>query len=53
MAPNRLIAGSEYKIVGKKIGAGNFGEVRLGESVKTGEKVAVKIERIINPKGSW
>lgn len=41
------MVGPDYKIVGKKIGAGNFGEVRLGVHVPTGEKVAVKIERIV------
>ena len=51
LASNRMV-GPEYRIVGKKIGAGNFGEVRLGENINTGDKVAVKIERILNPKGS-
>ena len=50
LAANRMV-GTEFKIVGKKIGAGNFGEVRIGENVRTGEKVAVKIERIAQPKG--
>ena len=43
--------GTEFKIVGKRIGAGNFGEVRIGQHIPTGEKVAVKIERIVQPKG--
>jgi hypothetical protein len=34
--------GTEFRIVGKRIGAGNFGEVYLGENVATGQKVAVK-----------
>jgi serine/threonine protein kinase len=38
--------------VGKKIGAGNFGEVYLGENVNTGEVVAVKVERDSQPKGA-
>ena len=29
------------------LGAGNFGEVRLGINIKTNEKVAVKIERVV------
>ena len=37
-------------------GAGNFGEVRLGIDIRTSEKVAVKIERIVQgqkgPSGS-
>ena len=52
LSSSRQVGGSEYKIVGKKIGAGNFGEVRLGEHCRTGDKVAVKIERILNPKTS-
>ena len=45
--------GTEFRIVGKRIGAGNFGEVYLGENVTTGQKVAVKVERDSNPKGAW
>ena len=41
------MVGTKFKIVGKKIGAGNFGEVRIGKNVLTEEKVAVKIERIL------
>ena len=44
--------GSEFQIVGKKIGAGNFGEVFLGENVVTKEKVAIKVERDSQPKGA-
>ncbi len=43
LAPDKMV-GSDFCIVGKRIGAGNFGEVRLGKNVRTGEKVAVKIE---------
>ena len=51
LAKDRMI-GPDFKIVGKKIGAGNFGEVHVGENVHTKERVAVKIERIAQPKGS-
>ena len=43
LAPDKMV-GSDFCIVGKRIGAGTFGEVRLGKNVRTGEKVAVKIE---------
>jgi hypothetical protein len=42
--------GTEFRIVGKRIGAGNFGEVYLGENVATGKKVAVKVEKDPQPK---
>lgn len=38
---NSLLVGSHYKI-GKRIGKGNFGEVRYGKDVKTNEDVAIK-----------
>lgn len=38
---NTLLVGSNFKI-GKKIGSGNFGEVRLGKNVTTNEDVAIK-----------
>lgn len=46
LAPD-LMVGPDFRIVGKKVGAGNFGEVHVGENVHTGEKVAIKIERIL------
>ena len=67
------MVGTDFKIIGKRIGAGNFGEVRMGKCVrkttdnigaglqnssdgllcmaKHGERVAVKIERIVHAKG--
>lgn len=41
--PNVMMVGPNYK-VGKKIGAGNFGEIRLGKNMYTGEHVAIKLE---------
>lgn len=38
-----LMVGQNYKI-GKKIGSGNFGELRLGKNIFTGDDVAVKLE---------
>lgn len=38
---NPLVLGSNYKI-GKKIGKGNFGEIRLGKDMKNNEDVAIK-----------
>lgn len=38
-----MMVGPNYK-VGKKIGAGNFGEIRLGKNMYTGEHVAIKLE---------
>ena len=45
------MVGSEFKIVGKRVGAGNFGEVRIGVHIPSGERVAIKIERIVHNKG--
>ena len=42
--------GNEFRIIGKRIGAGNFGEVYLGENVANGKKVAVKVEKDAQPK---
>lgn len=38
-----LIVGTNFKF-GKKIGSGNFGEIRVGRNISTGEEVAVKLE---------
>lgn len=38
---NSLMVGSHYKL-GKRIGKGNFGEVRIGKNIKTNEDVAIK-----------
>ncbi len=46
-----VITGSNFRIIGRKIGAGNFGVVQMGVNTATGQKVAVKIERIANMKG--
>ena len=37
-----MLVGSMYK-VGKKIGSGNFGELRLGKNLHTNEHVAIKL----------
>lgn len=39
-----LLVGHIYK-VGKKIGNGNFGELRIGKNVHTNENVAIKFEK--------
>jgi len=38
-----LMVGPNFKI-GRKIGSGNFGELRLGKNLFTGEHVAIKLE---------
>ncbi|KAF6779232.1 hypothetical protein AHF37_01882 [Paragonimus kellicotti] len=40
---NILLVGPNYR-VGKKIGCGNFGELRLGRNLYTNEHVAIKLE---------
>lgn len=42
-SPGALMVGPNYK-VGKKIGSGNFGELRLGKNLYTNEHVAIKLE---------
>ena len=38
----QLMVGPNYR-VGKKIGCGNFGELRLGKNLYTNEHVAIKL----------
>ena len=38
-----LMVGTNFK-VGRKLGAGNFGELRLGKNLVSGEPVAIKLE---------
>jgi len=38
---NILLVGSHFKL-GKRIGKGNFGEVRIGKDIKTNDDVAIK-----------
>ena len=38
-----LMVGPNFR-VGKKIGCGNFGELRLGKNLYTNEHVAIKLE---------
>lgn len=38
---NTILVGSHFKL-GKRIGKGNFGEVRIGKNVKSNEDVAIK-----------
>lgn len=40
-----LIVGPSYR-VGKKIGSGNFGELRLGKNLYTNEHVGIKLEAV-------
>ncbi len=39
-----MIVGGNFK-VGRKIGSGNFGELRLGKNIQTNENVAIKFEK--------
>lgn len=41
--PSVMMVGQNFK-VGKKIGAGNFGEIRLGKNIYNGDHVAIKME---------
>ncbi|RWS00405.1 casein kinase I isoform gamma-3-like protein [Dinothrombium tinctorium] len=38
-----LMVGTNYRVL-RKLGAGNFGELRLGKNINTGEPVAIKLE---------
>lgn len=40
-----LMVGPNFR-VGKKIGCGNFGELRLGKNLYTNEYVAIKLVRV-------
>ncbi|CAK9301102.1 unnamed protein product [Gordionus sp. m RMFG-2023] len=42
---NVLMVGPNYR-VGKKIGCGNFGELRMGKNLYTNEHVAIKLEPV-------
>ena len=41
--------GSKFYVNMKKIGSGNFGEIRIGKNLNNNEKVAVKLEPIQEP----
>uniref|UniRef100_A0A1B6G843 non-specific serine/threonine protein kinase n=2 Tax=Cuerna arida TaxID=1464854 RepID=A0A1B6G843_9HEMI len=43
VTPNPLMVGHNFR-VGKKIGSGNFGELRLGKNLYNNEHVAIKME---------
>jgi len=43
MSEPLVIVGDKYS-VGRKLGAGSFGEVRLGKNIDTGQQVAIKLE---------
>ena len=43
-AATTLVVGQNYR-VGRKIGNGNFGELRLGKNLLTNESVAIKFEK--------
>lgn len=43
--PGVLMVGPNFR-VGKKIGNGNFGEIRLGKNLYSNEHVAIKLEPI-------
>ena len=41
---NGLLRFEKKQIFQRKIGAGSFGDIYLGQNVKTGDEVAVKVE---------
>uniref|UniRef100_A0A4W5RLK1 Casein kinase I n=1 Tax=Hucho hucho TaxID=62062 RepID=A0A4W5RLK1_9TELE len=45
-----LMVGPNFR-VGKKIGCGNFGELRLGKNLYTNEYVAIKLATYKKPSG--
>lgn len=45
MSNATLMVGPNFK-VGRKIGSGNFGELRLGKNIYTNEHVAIKLEPV-------
>jgi len=49
---NIVMVGKDYR-VGKKIGNGNFGELRLGKNLQTNEHVAIKMESTTRSHGTW
>lgn len=52
-AANGIVTiGNDYRI-GKKIGSGNFGELRLGKNMLTNEHVAIKMESTLRNHGTF
>jgi len=51
-ASSCVMVGKDYR-VGKKIGSGNFGELRLGKNIFTGEHVAIKLELTDKEQGTF
>lgn len=43
--PEQLVVGGRYRLI-KKIGSGAFGDIYLGESLNSGQEVAVKLESV-------
>lgn len=50
---NRVVIVGDNFRVGKKIGSGNFGELRLGKNLTTNEHVAIKIESSLRSLGTF
>ena len=40
-----LRVGGKYKL-SKKIGSGAFGEIYMGKNIKSGDNVAIKLEKV-------
>jgi len=49
---NVVTIGNDFR-VGKKIGSGNFGELRLGKNLTTNEHVAIKMESTLRSHGTF